>query len=130
MFENSHFFFFFFLNPSLSINDTSIMMSEKVLSELHFEDGEWSVRDPGSSAQEVVTPGSSQERPLVTPAPVTRSGGDGTMTIQHQARISVGGGDRPNLVLAQVQVFCPGLDLDLDWDLDLSLTIDTRQTDN
>ena len=82
-------FFFFFLNPSLSINDTSIMMSEKVLSELHFEDGEWSVCDPGSSAQEVVTPGSSQERPLVTPAPVTRSGGDGTMTIQHQARIDV-----------------------------------------
>ena len=65
------------------------MMSEKVLSELHFEAGEWSVRDPGSSAQGVVTPGSSQERPLVTPAPVTRSGGDGTMTIQHQARIDV-----------------------------------------
>ena len=54
------------------------------------------------------------------------------------------GGDRPNLMLAQVQVFCPGpgpgqdltgtwpgLDLDLTWDLewdlewnlDLSLTI-------
>ena len=106
------------------------MMIKKVLSELHFEAGEWSVRDPGSSAQGVVTPGSTQETPLVTPAPVTRSGGSGTMTIQHQARISVGGGDRPNLVLAQVQVFCPGLDLDLDWDLDLSLTIDTRQTDN
>ena len=73
---------------------------------------------------------SGEATALVTPAPVTRSGGDGTMTIQHQARISVGGGDRPNLVLAQVQVFCPGLDLDLDWDLDLSLTIDTRQTDN
>ena len=57
-------FFLFFLNPSLSINDTSIMMIKKVLSELHFEAGEWSVRDPGSSAQGVVTPGSSQERPL------------------------------------------------------------------
>ena len=58
------------------------------------------------------------------------------------------GGDRPNLMLAQVQVFCPGpgpgqdltgigsgldldltwdlewdLEWDLDWDLDLSLTI-------
>ena len=44
------------------------------------------------------------------------------------------GGGRPNLMLAQVKVFCPGpgpgqdltepdLDWDLDWDLDLSLTI-------
>ena len=50
----------------------------------------------------------------------------------------VGGGDRPNLMLAQVQDFCPGpgpgqdltgtwpgldLEWDLEWDLDLSLTI-------
>ena len=54
----------------------------------------------------------------------------------------MGGGGRPNLMLAQVQVFCPGpgpgqdltgngpgldltwdLEWDLEWDLDLSLTI-------
>ena len=52
----------------------------------------------------------------------------------------MGGGDRPNLVLAQVLVFCPGpgpgkdltgtgpgKDLDLTWDLDWDLSLTKGQ---
>ena len=83
----------------INIDDSNDMRSHSILSELHFEDGEWSVRGPGASDQGDVTPGSTQERLLVTTAPVTLSGGDGTMTMEHQARIAVA--DPQSLVLDQ-----------------------------